>query len=227
MEWAPSAKREPPGASAASNDHRPACRESLCACLARLRERWLQRRCRLAHRQPGRQKNAVIPTKAGIHRALFRCRAEEKPQDCRLRGNDGDRASVSKKRATQSGAARVFLPRPLAGEGGAKRRERVSVTSKMALPCEPAPLPPSRPSPASRRKESEIQMPLPSETRRRALKTRAARACYARISCMKHDEIRLQQARAAIQFTTTPTRQGMRGSMGGFTAEGETRDAWR
>jgi hypothetical protein len=129
MEWAPSAKREPPGASAASNDHRPACRESLCACLARLRERLMQRpRCRLAPRQPGRQKNAVIPTKAGIHRALFRCRAEEKPQDCRLRGNDGDRASVSKKRATQSGAARVFLPRPLAGEGGAKRRERVCVT---------------------------------------------------------------------------------------------------
>ena len=71
MKWAPGAKREPPRASAASNDHRPACRESLCACLARLRERWLQRpRCRLAPRQPGRQKRSSFP------------------RSSRLRGND-------------------------------------------------------------------------------------------------------------------------------------------
>ena len=55
-------------------------------------------RCRLAPRNRA-DKNAVIPAKfpparerQGIHRALFKCRAEEKPLDARLRGNDGWRA---------------------------------------------------------------------------------------------------------------------------------------
>ena len=59
--------------------------------------------------EPGRQKKVVIPAKAGIHRALFKCWAEEKPLDSRLRGNDGWRAIPS------PGATRHPLPQ--AGEG--------------------------------------------------------------------------------------------------------------
>jgi hypothetical protein len=42
----------------------------------------------------GQAKNFVIPAKAGIQGALFKCRTEQAPLDSRLRGNDEKRQNI-------------------------------------------------------------------------------------------------------------------------------------
>ena len=90
-------------------------------------------------------------------------------------------------------AGELLYPRPLAGEGGAKRRERVSVTSKMALARGPPPLAPS---------------PALSRKRAREIKLIAARACRATFSAWFVSENVAQQARAAMKIQLSDSRSG-------------------